>query len=95
MDVSIQKQVEQVIKDIYRQLGEIHILINNAGILNCYLITDLKPEAIERTFKVNVLAHFWTIKAVLPRMLQRKQGHIVAIASNFALLGRGCFTDYA
>merc|ERR1712071_458470 len=36
---------------------------------------------IIRTFEVNVLAHFWTIKAFLPDMITGRQGHVVNIAS--------------
>ena len=36
---------------------------------------------ILKTFDVNVLAHFWTIKAFLPDMLAQKQGHVVNVAS--------------
>jgi all-trans-retinol dehydrogenase (NAD+) len=92
-DVSNYKQVEDVCQEI-RRLGDVNILINNAGILNCLPLTELHSAAIKKTIKVNLMAHFWTIKCVLPRMMQLKQGHIVSIASNFGLLGRGCFTDY-
>lgn len=92
-DVSNFKQVDEVFQEV-RRMGDVHILVNNAGILNCLPLTELHAPAIEKTIKVNLMAHFWTTKCVLPRMMQLKQGHIVAIASNFGLLGRGCFTDY-
>ncbi len=38
-------------------------------------------ENITRTFGVNVLAHFWTIKAFLPEMIESQKGHIVTIGS--------------
>src|SRR5690606_35579456 len=94
-DLSDQPRVEATMKTIREKVADsISILINNAGVLNCQPLTELSPQAIERTIRVNLLPHFWTTKAVLPRMFQRKTGHIVAIASNFGILGRGCFTDY-
>lgn len=92
-DVSNFKQVDEAFAEI-RNLGDVEILINNAGILNCLPLTELSPNAINKTINVNLMSHFWTIKSVLPRMMHLKRGHIVAIASNFGLLGRGCFTDY-
>jgi NADP-dependent 3-hydroxy acid dehydrogenase YdfG len=34
-----------------------------------------------KTFDVNALAHFWTIKAFLPGMIENKKGHVVNVAS--------------
>ena len=39
-----------------------------------------------RTFSVNTLAHFWTLKAFLPEMIKQKKGHIVSVESYFILL---------
>jgi NAD(P)-dependent dehydrogenase (short-subunit alcohol dehydrogenase family) len=41
-------------------VGDVSILVNNAGIiLNGKSILDLNDIAVERTFRVNALAHFW------------------------------------
>ncbi len=44
-------------------------------------------DRIELTFKVNVLAHFWTLKAFMPGMIRQRKGHIVSIASLAGLSG--------
>ena len=36
-------------------------------------------DPTSRTFDVNVLAHFWILKAFLPRILEQKIGHIVCL----------------
>ena len=51
-------------------------------------------EKIERTFNVNVLAHFWTIKTFLPDMINQKKGHIVTVASLAGHAGTNKLVDY-
>ena len=58
--------------------------------INSYFVT----EKIERTFNVNVLAHFWTIKSFLPDMINAKKGHIVTVASLAGHSGTNKLVDY-
>lgn len=44
-------------------------------------------EAAQRTLDVNIAAHFWTVKAFLPAMVQSNSGHLVTIASAAATTG--------
>jgi len=74
--------------------GPIDILINNAGIVSGKTLLDISEEEIERTFQVNTLALFWTVKAFLPSMLDNDSGHIVTIASAAGLAGTAKLTDY-
>ena len=51
-------------------------------------------EKIELTFKVNALAHFWTIKSFLGDMMARRSGHIVSVASAGGYTGMYKLSDY-
>ena len=51
-------------------------------------------EKIIRTFNVNVLAHFWTIKTFLPHMINAGKGHIVTVASLAGHAGTNKMVDY-
>ena len=51
-------------------------------------------EKIELTFKVNALAHFWTIKAFLGDMMARRSGHIVSVTSAGGYTGMYKLADY-
>lgn len=93
-DVRSEKTVKEVFDKIKKDIGPIDILINNAGIVACKPFLELTPDAIERTFQVNTFAHFWSIRAVLPDMLERNDGHIVCIASIAGLLGTANLSDY-
>lgn len=44
-------------------------------------------KLVDRTFSVNTLAHFWTIKAFLPAMSKAGHGHIVNMASFLGTIG--------
>ena len=49
---------------------------------------------IERTFAVNTLSHFYTVKEFLPAMIEKKRGHIVNIVSMAAFCGIPYLSDY-
>ena len=93
-DVTKEEDVRRVMERVKTDLGQIDILINNAGIVQCLPITELKSSMIEKTFQVNVYSHFWTIRSVLPDMIARGAGHIVAISSIAGLLGTPNCVDY-
>ena len=42
--------------------GNVHILVNNAGIVTGKKFLDSSDKEIEKTFQVNTLAHFWVIR---------------------------------
>ncbi|KHJ45101.1 oxidoreductase, short chain dehydrogenase/reductase family protein [Trichuris suis] len=74
------RQIANTIKD-HKDLGCADIVICSAGILIPKLLEDNTDADIRRTFDVNVLGYFWTIKAFYPMMLSRGSGHLVAISS--------------
>lgn len=76
------------------QLGTPTILINNAGIVNGKPLLDLTTTEIARNFNVNLLSHFYTIKAFLPGMIRTGHGSIVTISSVLGHLGASQLSDY-
>lgn len=79
-----------------RVQGDLDILINNAGLVsgNAYFV-DADLDRVELTMRVNLFAHFYTVKEFLPRMIERNSGHIVSMASIAAFLGAPGMVDYA
>lgn len=75
--------------------GAIDILINNAGIVTGKPLLESGDAEIRRTFDVNTLAHFWTVRAFLPAMLERGNGHIVTVASAGGLVAAPRLSDYS
>jgi short-subunit dehydrogenase len=93
-DVSKWEEVHAVSKKIIEEIGHPTVLINNAGVVQGKLIVDLEPEDVKQTFEVNTLAHFWTLKAFLPGMIEQKTGHIITMASVLGRIGAAQMTDY-
>lgn len=68
-DLSDPKFCEQLVDSALTGMGGLDILVNNAGRqLYCEDILELSNEQIESTFKTNILAMFWLVKAALPHM---------------------------
>lgn len=86
-DVTDKDQVYQVAKQVVEKIGVPDILINNAGVVENSTFLNCPDELLIRTMNVNIMAHFWTLKAFLPSMIERKKGHICQVASAAGLIG--------
>ncbi|XP_044759327.1 estradiol 17-beta-dehydrogenase 11 [Coccinella septempunctata] len=93
-DLSKNEDVYRVAKLTKEEFGDIDILINNAGVLSGKFLLDTPDRLIQLTFDVNILAHFWTVKAFLPAMISRNKGHIITIASMAGHVGVSKLVDY-
>lgn len=94
-DVSNRHDVYATANRVRAEVGPVHVLVNNAGIVSGKRFLDLPDEKIEATFGVNTLSLFWTAKAFLPAMIERNEGHIVTIASASGLIGVARLADYS
>jgi NAD(P)-dependent dehydrogenase (short-subunit alcohol dehydrogenase family) len=72
----------------------IDILVNNAGVTVLGTVTETSLAETERVFRVNFLAAYATMRAVLPDMAGRGRGAIVNIASDQALIGKQVSAAY-
>ena len=81
-DVSSEEAVQDLARTVKDTVGDIDILINNAGIMPGNSVFEASSAEIQRVFSVNVFALFWTIRAFVPRMMSVNNGHVVTIASS-------------
>ncbi|KAI1294219.1 Short-chain dehydrogenase/reductase family 16C member 6 [Halotydeus destructor] len=95
VDVTDRNAVYETAKLVERDTGHVTILVNNAGVVSGQSFLTVPDEKILQTFHVNVISHFWTIKAFLPGMVQLQQGHLVSIASMAGIFGTAGLTDYS
>jgi short-subunit dehydrogenase len=86
-DVADREQIAAAIHDVSAQLGPVDLLIANAGVGMPTLLDPLNVADIEEMFRVNVFGVVYAIEAVLPEMLRRAQGHLVAVSSLAAYKG--------
>ena len=59
MDISDKQQVYKYAKLLMADLGPVDILINNAATVYGDLLLNLPDDEIEKTFKVNIMSHYW------------------------------------
>ncbi|XP_034834808.1 epidermal retinol dehydrogenase 2 [Maniola hyperantus] len=95
VDLADREAVYTTAQRVKVEVGKVDILINNAGIVFGETLLDLNDAAIETTYKVNILSHYWTVKAFLPDMISSGKGHIVTMGSVAGLLGTYRCTDYS
>uniref|UniRef100_A0A8C9A2D6 Estradiol 17-beta-dehydrogenase 11 n=1 Tax=Prolemur simus TaxID=1328070 RepID=A0A8C9A2D6_PROSS len=81
VDCSNREDIYSSAKKVKTEVGDVSILVNNAGVVYTSDLFAAQDPQIEKTFEVNVLAHFWTTKAFLPAMMESNHGHIVTVAS--------------
>jgi 3-hydroxybutyrate dehydrogenase len=80
-DVSDPAQVKRMVEEARNQLGEIHVLVNSAGVLDNEAIAGHSDETWRYHFSVNVDSYFFLIREVIGEMLERRAGRVVNIAS--------------
>jgi len=81
VDVSVEKDVERMVRESIEKFGQIDILVNNAGVGSAGLIVDHSEEDWERCLRVNLKGTFLSSRAVAREMIPRKRGRIVNISS--------------
>lgn len=81
-DATRADQVEKTVAQVIKAFGKLDILINNAGMnLKERYIRNLSLEGWQQTIQGNLDSAFFFSRAVLPGMLQHRQGHIINISS--------------
>lgn len=94
-DVGDPEQVEALFRTAERELGQIEALVNNAGIAQQKLFTDLTDEDWDELFRVDVKGVFLCCRRALPAMIRRHRGVIVNISSMWGQVGASCEVHYS
>jgi all-trans-retinol dehydrogenase (NAD+) len=98
VDCSKREEVYRAADRVRNEVGDAAVLVNNAGIVGLrgsYVGGALSDEMIVKTFSVNALAHYWTVRAFLPWMMDNNYGYVVNIASFAAYVGTPQSVAYA
>jgi len=93
-DLSDTATLEDRAAALVAERGPVDILVNNAGVTVLGTVLETSLAEVERVFRVNFLAAYAMMRAVLPGMIARQRGAIVNIASDQALIGKKVSAAY-
>ena len=94
-DVTNKEQIYENASIIDEKFGGIDILINNAGTVYTGYMLDRSDEELENLINVNFTSMIYTIRAFMPKMLEKNSGHIINISSASSLTGAPKLAVYA
>ena len=87
--------VAATVKEITKEFGGIHILVNNAGITKDKLVPMMKAADFDAVVDTNLKGVFYMIKGVYPLFLKQKSGKIINISSVSGLMGNPGQANYS
>lgn len=94
-DVTDPKAVSAMVQAGIERFGHISALVNNAGIAEQCLFTDISDEQWHKMQQTHVDGAFHCCKAVLPYMIREHAGKIVNISSMWGISGASCEVHYS
>ena len=94
-DLSNAENAKKAIFDAIETLGGIDVLINNVGISQIKLFTDISDEDWQTMLNTNLSSAFYATRAALPSMISQKSGRIINIGSMWGKTGASCEVHYS
>ena len=94
-DVTDGESVKTAVNAALTHFGKIDVLINNAGIAEQILFTDITENRWDKMLDTNLKSCFLTAKAVIPQMISRKSGAIINVSSMWGITGASCEVHYS
>src|SRR6478672_2215485 len=85
-DVSREADIRSLVDSAREFAGPIDLFCSNAGIGGPAGGPEAPDDELQRTWEINVMAHIWAARAVLPEMLERGEGYLLSTASAAGLL---------
>lgn len=94
-NVSKSQEARKLVNYAIEKYGKIDVLINNAGIAQEKLFTDIEEEEFDKMIKTNLYSVFYTTQEAVRFMLKVHKGCIINISSIYGLTGGSCEVPYS
>ena len=94
-DVSKRQEAKKLIEFALEKFKQIDVLVNNAGISQIKLFTEITDEDWARMINTNLNSVFYCTQEALPNMINNKSGCIINISSIWGITGASCEVHYS
>ena len=83
------------VRDAFRQIGDVDILVCNAGIMHFGLMSMMDENAWDRIFAVNVKGIYHCVNAAMAGFLKKQAGCVITVSSMWGQVGASCEAAYS
>ena len=94
-DISNREDVEDMVDYCIKEFGGLDVLVNNAGVSQDKLFTDITDEDWDNMMNINLKGSFYCSQVALKYMISEKKGNIINISSIWGLSGASCEVHYS
>lgn len=95
-DITKNEEVHKMVNDVIKTFGKIDVLVNNSGVCDYNLFTDISNEKIKELIDVNIYGTINVTKEVLKQsMIKNHEGNIINISSIWGITGGSCEVIYS
>jgi NAD(P)-dependent dehydrogenase (short-subunit alcohol dehydrogenase family) len=95
VDVGREEEIARLVDAAEERHGAVDLFCSNAGIAGPYGGPEVTDADWQRTWEINVMAHIWAARKLLPGMLERRHGHLSSTASAAGLLANPGLMPYS
>ena len=83
------------VKEAFARIGDVDILICNAGIMHFGLMSMMEESAWDRLFAVNVKGIYHCVNEAMPSFLKKQKGCVITVSSMWGQVGASCEAAYS
>lgn len=94
-DVSQFEQAKAAVRDVIAHFGDLHILVNNAGIVRDAFVMMMRPEQFREVIDTNLTGAFHMTQQAAAHFMRKRQGRIINISSVIGIMGNVGQSNYA
>lgn len=85
----------QAVKEAFAQIGNVDVLVCNAGVMHFGLMSMMEEAAWDRIFAVNVKGIYHCVNAAMPSFLKKQRGSVITVSSMWGQVGASCEAAYS